>query len=158
MMLLCLVGVDTFCFAGDLLGERWLWMNCSRLDSVCDLVGEPCLNVGISICCVKSMRKLVVVLSSFEVAGVFNFLGVGEGEREGDERLRDVRGVGSACLPGVRDLLGLWRSCAKTVMSGISEKVLAQVSSAYVCSSDGIIALRISRPAWNADAFSDGVR
>ncbi len=143
-MLLCLVGVDMLCFAGDL---RWLWMYCSKFDSVCDFVGEPCLNGGTSICCVKSIKKLVVVLSSFAVAGVFNLLGVGDGEREGDERLRDVRGVGSICLPGVRLLVGLCRSCAKVVISGISEKVLAHVSSAYVCSSGGIIALRKSRPA-----------
>ena len=100
-----------------------------------------------------------MVLSALAGVALFNLLGVGDGDRECDERLRDVRGVDSACLPGVRVLVGLCRSFANTVMSGISEKVLAQVSSAYgCCSSGGIIALRISRPAWNADAVSDGVR
>jgi hypothetical protein len=83
-------------------------MYCKRFDSVDDLVGEPCLIVGMfSICCVKSIRKLLVVLSSLAVPGVFSLLGVGDGDREGDERLRDVRGVGSTSLPGVRVLVGL---------------------------------------------------
>lgn len=130
-MLLDFVGVDTLCFAGDLFGERWLWMYWSKLDSVDDFDGEPYRTVGISICCVKSIKKFVVVLSSRAgVVPLFNLLGVGDGEREGDERFRDVPGVRSTCLPGVRVFVGLCRSCAKTVMSGISEKVLAQVSSA----------------------------
>ena len=134
-------------------------MYCNRLDSVEDLNGEPGLTVGISICCVKSIKKFVVVLSSIAGVALFNLRGVGDGDREGDDRLRDVRGVDSACLPGVRVLVGLCRSFANTVISGISENVLAQVSSAYgCCSSGGIIALRISKPAWNADALSEGVR
>lgn len=107
------------------------------------------------------MRKLVVP-SWFAAAGVFCRLGVGDGEREGDERLRDVRGVASTLPRGVRCIsprfVGLWPSFAKTVMSGISEKALKHVSSTLFVSSGGIIALRMSRPAWNSDAFCDGVR
>lgn len=82
-----------------------------------------------SICCVKSIRKLVVP-SAFAWAGVFCLRGVGEGEREGEGRLRVVCGVAGS-LPGVRTLVfvGLWPSLAKSVISGISEKVLKQVSS-----------------------------
>lgn len=59
--------------------------------------------------------------------------GVGEGDREGEGRLRDVRGVASAILPGVRSesprLAGLWPIFAHVVISGTSEKALKPVSS-----------------------------
>ena len=60
---------------------------------------------------------------------------MGEGEREDDERLRDVRGGAKSAMPcGVRSaspprLVGLGR---KTL---ISEKVLKQVSSTLVAAS-----------------------
>lgn len=46
------------------------------------------------------MRKLLVVLS---VAGVFKRRGVGDGERDGETRFRDARGVLSSGYPGVYD-------------------------------------------------------
>ena len=75
-------------------------MYCSRFDSVADFAGEP---VGLkllvpSICCVKSMRKLVVSSRLTDPAGVFCLLGVGDGERDDEGRFRDVRGV-AAFLP-----------------------------------------------------------
>lgn len=137
-------------------------MYCNRFDSVADLLGDVCLwVVAPSICCVKSIRKLVVS-SCLPTAGVFCFLGVGDGEREVDDRLREVRGVASEVPRGVRvmspRLVGLWPSLAKTVISGISEKVLKHVSSMSALSSAGIIELRMSRPAWKAATFCAGVR
>lgn len=103
-------------------------MYCSKFDSVADLPGERFLNpVTPSICCVKSIKKLVVS-SALPNAGVFARRGVGDGERDGEDRFRDVRGVGSAIVRGVWKsmsvLVGLCLSLAKVVMSGISEKVL----------------------------------
>lgn len=75
------------------------------------------------------MRKLVVP-SALAWPGVFCLRGVGEGDREGEGRLRVERGV-VASRAGVRRpvFVGLWPSLAKRVISGISEKVLKQVSS-----------------------------
>ena len=77
-------------------------MYCNRFDSVDDFAGEPGLFVvPPSNCCVKSIRKLVVSSRCPIVAGVFCLLGVGDGDREGDERFRDVGGVNSAFPRGV---------------------------------------------------------
>jgi hypothetical protein len=54
-------------------------------------------------------------------------------------------------------LVGLWPSFAKIVISGISEKVLKQVSSTFVESGPCIIDARKSRPAWNNEGVLAGV-
>ena len=75
-------------------------MYCSKFGSVEDLLGETdALGREIpSICWVKSSRRFVV--SSEPLLGVRRLRGVGEGDRDDeDRRLRDV---GATSRPGVR--------------------------------------------------------
>lgn len=142
-----------------LWGERWLFRCLSRFGSV--LLGEiDALGLEMpSICCVKSRRRFVV--SSDVLVGVLRRRGVGEGDLEGEGRLRDVEGVGAVSRPGVRVispfLVGLWPSFAKRVISGTSEKALKQVSSTLVVSGACRVELRRSRPAWNCEGVRLGV-
>lgn len=134
-------------------------MNLRRLGSVDDFAGEIDADgrVTPSICCVKSIKFSVSFPSR---AGVLCRRGVGDGEREIDSerRLREVCGVFAPSLrPGVRRksprLVGDCPSFAKRVISGISEKVLKQVSSTFVVSWK---AERASRAAWNCDGVRAG--
>jgi hypothetical protein len=137
-------------------------MYASRSGCVEDLAGEiDALGLEIpSICCVKSSSKFVV--SSEPRFGVLRLRGVGEGDRDDDDRrLREVEGVGATSRPGVRAMsprrVGLWPSFAKMVISGISENVLKQVSSMLVASGPNIVDARKSRPAWNSEGVLLGV-
>jgi hypothetical protein len=137
-------------------------MYCSKFGSVEDLLGEiDALGREMpSICCVKSSSRFVV--SSEPRSGVRRLRGVGDGDREDDDRrLREVEGVGAASRPGVRvmspRLVGLWPSLAKMVISGISENVLKQVSSMLVASGPCMVDARRSRPAWKSEGVLLGV-
>ena len=83
-----------------------------------DFVGERCVRgwyealVKRSICWVKSMRKLLFVLS---VAGVLRRRGVGDGDREGEGRFRDGRGVASSAA-----------AAAAAAAAGVYMEVLAE--------------------------------
>ena len=134
----------------------------SRFGSVEDLLGDTDAfgREMPSICCVKSSNRFVV--SSEPLFGVLRLRGVGEGDRDDDDRrLRDVEGVGATSRPGVRvmspRLVGLWPSFAKMVISGISENVLKHVSSMLVASGPCMVDAWRSRPAWNSEGVRLGV-
>lgn len=95
-------------------------------------------------------------------AGVFCLRGVGDGERDGDERFLEGRGV--ACVfsvPGVRErsprLVGLCPSFAHKVISGTSEKALKHVSSMVLDSCACVCEARRSRPACSEDVACEVV-